>query len=250
MCFWAELEPTTLSAPVETISSLVAMATTHWWEGHGNDILSGGVGNNDSMDGGAGTEDLLDFSDGAAINFTLVQSAADTSIANGTGGLGNNDIYRNMEGVIGTNLADTITGSGGNDIIRGGGGNDTLNGAGGTDLIDFSDGTAGIIFTLVNNGANTSSSRRGRARHRHLLRLRGRHRHRFRRHADGFGSADVLRGGGGNDVISGSDGNDVLAGGEGADSLNGGTGNDTFLFDTAPNAVDTIQDFSAERRST
>ena len=57
------------------------------------------------MDGGAGTEDLLDFSDGTvAVNFTLVQSAASTSITNGTGGLGNNDTYQNIEGVIGTSL--------------------------------------------------------------------------------------------------------------------------------------------------
>ena len=92
------------------------------------------------MNGGNGTEDMLDFSDGTVgMTFTLVQSAATTSITNGTAGLGNNDTYVNMEGVIGTNLNDTITGSAGNDMIRGGGGNDTLNGAGGTDLRDFSD---------------------------------------------------------------------------------------------------------------
>ena len=56
---------------------------------------------------------------------------------------------------------------------------------------------------------------------------------------------DGLIGGGGNDTISGGAGNDVLVGGGGADTLSGGSGNDTFIFDTAPNAVVTILDFSA-----
>jgi hypothetical protein len=77
---------------------------------------------NDDMDGDVGSEDLLDFSDGTAAlagatAFTLVQSGGFTSIANGSGGLGNNDRYVNIEGVIGTSLNDTITGSNGNDII-------------------------------------------------------------------------------------------------------------------------------------
>jgi Ca2+-binding RTX toxin-like protein len=91
--------------------------------GAGNDVLRGGAGNGDVMDGGDGKEDLLDFSDGTAlVNLTLVQSTSNTTLANGTAGLGNNDMYRNVEGVIGTGLDDIITGSGGNDVIRGGGG--------------------------------------------------------------------------------------------------------------------------------
>ena len=56
---------------------------------------------------------------------------------------------------------------------------------------------------------------------------------------------DGLIGGAGNDTISGGVGNDVLVGGGGADALSGGSGNDTFIFNTAPNAVVTILDFSA-----
>ena len=56
---------------------------------------------------------------------------------------------------------------------------------------------------------------------------------------------DGLIGGGGNDTISGGAGNDVLVGGGGADTLSGGSGNDTFIFDTAPNAVDSVTDFNA-----
>jgi Ca2+-binding RTX toxin-like protein len=214
--------------------------------GAGNDVLRGGLGNNDSMDGGAGTEDLLDFSDGTvALNLTLVQSAAFTVLANGTAGLGNNDSYANMEGVIGTSLADTINGSASNDIIRGGGGNDTIDGLGGNDLIDFSDATGGINFVLVQSSTATAFSAPGLGTDSYKN-IEGVIGTAFADTLTGTAAADELRGGGGNDTLSGLGGNDRLAGGAGADTLTGGAGADTFVFDTPPNAVDTITDFEAD----
>ena len=217
--------------------------------GPGNDVLRGGLGNNDSMDGGAGTEDLLDFSDGTVgITFTLAQGgtlASPNSIANGTGGLGNNDTYLNMEGVIGTNLNDTITGSSSNDIIRGGAGNDAMDAAGGAaDLLDFSDGTAGLTFTLTQGSSLTTVSAPGLGTdtYKNFEGVIGTG---FADTITGSSLADELRGGGGNDVINGLAGNDRIIGGLGADTLTGGTGSDTFVFDTAPNAVDSITDFNA-----
>ena len=61
----------------------------------------------------------------------------------------------------------------------------------------------------------------------------------------GSTAADVLRGGGGNDIIVGGAGDDRIVGGTGADTLTGGADNDTFVFDSAPNAVDSITDFDA-----
>jgi VCBS repeat-containing protein len=216
--------------------------------GAGNDVLRGGLGSNDSMNGGAGGEDLLDFSDGTvAVNFTLVQSAASTSIANGTGGLGNNDTYQNIEGVIGTGQADTLTGSASNDILRGGAGNDTLDGAGGAaDLLDFSDGTAGLSFTLTQGGSATSfdasAAGLGSDTYKNFEGVIGTA---FADTITGSASADQLRGGGGNDAIDGLGGDDRIVGGTGADTLTGGADNDTFVFDSAPNAVDFISDFDA-----
>ncbi len=216
--------------------------------GAGNDIVGGGTGNNDSMNGGAGAEDLLDFSDGTVgVTFTLVQSAANTSITNGTGGLGNNDVYSNMEGVVGTDLNDTITGSSSNDILRGGGGSDTLIGGAGTgDLIDFSDGNAGITFTLVNNAGptafNTGLAGLGTDTYSQMEGVIGTN---FSDTLTGSGSADQLRGGAGNDVINGLAGDDRIVGGGGADTLTGGADNDSFVFNSAPNAVDSIMDFDA-----
>ena len=130
----------------------------------GNDILRGGIGNNDRMDGGTGT-DLLDFSDGSvAINFTLQQGTAAGggyySIANGTGGLGDGDGYRNMEGVVGTNLNDNITGSSLNDVLMGGAGNDSLHGGDGNDILI---GGAGADTLEGGSGSDTFTFLKGDA---------------------------------------------------------------------------------------
>jgi Ca2+-binding RTX toxin-like protein len=114
----------------------------------GNDTLRGGAGN-DTIDGGAGTGDLLDFSDATgALNFTLVQSAVNTNVGAGaTPGLGQ-DIYKNMEGVIGSSFNDSLTGSAGNDILVGGSGADTMTGAGGSDIYRFLNSDASAVDTL------------------------------------------------------------------------------------------------------
>ena len=54
---------------------------------------------------------------------------------------------------------------------------------------------------------------------------------------------DTLRGNAGQDQIDGGKGNDKIFGGEDADSLKGSKGKDAFVFDTALDAVDIIQDF-------
>jgi Ca2+-binding RTX toxin-like protein len=213
--------------------------------GAGNDILRGGIGNNDSMDGGAGTEDLLDFSDGSVgITFTLDQTAGVHAIANGTGGLGNNDTYQNIEGVIGTAFVDHINGSNQNDIIRGGGGDDVLNGGGGTgDLIDFSDGTSGITLTFTQGAgvANVVAAGLGTDSYQQFEGIIGTN---FDDTITGSNLGDIIRGGGGNDTLNGGGGNDTITGGAGADTLTGGTGNDTFVMTPPLNAVDTITDYS------
>jgi VCBS repeat-containing protein len=214
--------------------------------GDGNDVLRGGLGNNDSMDGGNGTEDMLDFSDGTvAVTFTLDQTAGSHSITNGTGGLGNNDTYQNIEGVIGTSSADTITGSNtANDILRGGGGNDVLDGAGGTgDLLDLSDATAGFTINFSQGvSQSVTASGIGTDTYSNFEGVIG---SAFNDTINGSSGNDILRGGGGNDVIDGGAGNDTITGGTGADTMTGGIGNDVFVFNSPTNAVDTITDFEA-----
>ena len=216
--------------------------------GAGNDVLQGGQ-NNDDIDGGAGAEDLIDFSDataGTGITFTLTQSTVNTNF-NAPGGTNlGTDAYRNIEGVVGTGSGDSLTGSSSNDILRGGAGNDTLNGAGGNDLIDFSDATGAITFTL-NATPTFAAPGLGTDTYSNFEGVIGTN---FTDNITGTIGADQLRGAGGNDTLSGLAGDDRIVGGTGADIMTGGADNDTFVFDTAPNSVDTITDFDASNNVT
>jgi Ca2+-binding RTX toxin-like protein len=121
--------------------------------GSGSDILRGGQGN-DTLDGqgASGDMDLIDFSDGAAgFTFTLTQSSTNTSFNTGSANLGT-DTYRNIEGVIGTNFADTLNGSALSDALKGGGGNDTINGNAGDDFI-----YGGVGNDLLNGGGGNDT---------------------------------------------------------------------------------------------
>ncbi|MCW0002366.1 VCBS domain-containing protein [Pararhizobium sp. YC-54] len=105
--------------------------------GDGNDALSGGAGN-DVIDGGAGV-DLLDLSEASSgVTFTLVQSATDTSVNLSAVGLGT-DIYRNIEGIIGSDHDDILGGSAFADQIYGGAGSDRMTGGGGGDTFVIAD---------------------------------------------------------------------------------------------------------------
>ena len=224
----------------------------------GNDILSGGGGNDtfkggagdDLIDGGAGS-DRLDYSDATAgINFTVNQGTNfgtfwSTGVLPGLG----TDSYMNIEGVFGTNFADTLTGSGLNDILRGGGGNDsifggngfdvirggegndTIDGGGGGDNISFSDSTTagvGINFTLVRGSLDTvvdlTSIGLGTDTYRNIEGVIGTN---FADTLTGSSVNDSLDGGGvtdtGDDTLFGGLGDDTLGQTKGNDSISGGS---------------------------
>ncbi len=108
--------------------------------GVGDDTLTGGAGN-DTIDGGSGNSDVIDFSaegGGAGITVNLgTGSATDT--------YGNTDTLSNIEDVIGTGLADVITGSSVNNNLNGGGGNDTFYASGGNDTLKGQTGTSDTV---------------------------------------------------------------------------------------------------------
>jgi len=211
----------------------------------GNDTLCGGA-ENDTMNGGAGTEDMIDFSDGTAgIVFTLVQSAAVTTVVVG-GGLAT-DKYSNIEGVIGTGFNDSLSGSAADDFIRGGAGNDTIDGKGGADLVDFSDATGALDFTLVQSGTATifAAAGLGTDSYKNVEGVVG---SKFDDTLTGSANSDILRGGAGEDLISGDLGADKLRGGQGADVLTGGSGSDRFEYvrgDLIGVGTDSVTDFLA-----
>jgi Ca2+-binding RTX toxin-like protein len=170
------------------------------WGGRGNDTLYGEAGN-DILSGGSGA-DLLDGGEGwDRVDYRDATSGITLFLADSTqnAGAAAGDTLISIEGVIGSDHADVITGDGDRwDVIWGQGGADTLYGQGGNDK-------------LWGEAGNDT--------------LRG---------GDGD---DQLWGGDGDDLVRGDDGNDVMRGGTGDDTLWGDGGNDTLNGDSGNDTV-------------
>ncbi|WFU66861.1 MULTISPECIES: calcium-binding protein [Bradyrhizobium] len=165
----------------------------------GNNALRGGAGA-DSLDGGAG----FDFADyrGSATGLTasLANPASNTGDAAG-------DTYTSIEGLIGSDFNDRLTGDGGVNLLRGGLGADVLDGGGGFDYADYANATTGVTVNLANSAANTGEAA-----------------------GDTFIAISAIRGGDFNDTLIGDANNNNLRGGLGADVLNGGLGFDVAEY--------------------
>jgi VCBS repeat-containing protein len=186
--------------------------------GGGEDVLYGATGN-DTLYGGLGNDLLM----GETGNDLISGEDGDDIILGGAdadslyGGDGNDQ-------VLGEGGADSIWGGSGDDLLEGGESNDRLSGDAGADTL-----LGGTGVDLLIGGDDDDV-------------------------LDGGAGADSLLGGAGNDLllggaevdrISGGDGADTLWGGAGNDQLNGGAGADSFLFGSAAEAGDAIQDFDA-----
>lgn len=228
--------------------------------GSGNDTIYGNAGDNtltgnagnDTIDGGLGVDTVVYSGSRSAYTVTwngrvgtvtgpdgtdtltnveFLRFADQTIAAAPTGGLiVSGDITNNV--IIGTDLADTLNGGGGDDNLTGGGGNDTLNGglgndtisggAGddlivgglgndnlsggdGYDVLDYSATTGGIT---VNLSTGTASGAAG---------------------TDTLSGFEELRGGTGNDTLTGDNQNNRIVGTAGIDTLNGLGGDDTLV---------------------
>jgi len=124
--------------------------------GSGDDTLDGGAGN-DTLNGGVGID---------TASYSSATSAVTVSLAGGTasGGAGF-DLLSEVENVIGSNFADTLTGNAiankltgglGNDTFIGTSGNDTLEGGDGGDTANYSS-LGGLVtlgaFGILNKGS-------------------------------------------------------------------------------------------------
>ena len=194
--------------------------------GKGNDVLVGGPGA-DTLDGGEGHDRLWYHGSDAAV-------AVDLSAGTGSGGHAEGDTFENVEEIVGSRHADTLTGGAGNDwlvgregddVLRGGAGNDGLVGGPGADTLDGGAGRDRLWYggsgagVAVDLSAGTASG--GHAEGDTFESVEG---------IGGSDHADTLTGGNGDDWLGGRGGDDRLTGGAGADAMDGGAGTDTLSY--------------------
>ncbi len=192
----------------------------------GNDIIDGGGGIDTiyygTWDNNGRSLTLLPGINGSDPNGVTVNLAANTA----SDGEGGTDTLTNIENVIGSKGADTITGNGADNRIEGGAGGDIMDGgAGSNDTASYEDSQSGVTVTV--NGAASGGDAQGDTL-ANFENLRG-----------SFNS-DVLTGDVGANRLEGQDGNDNLAGLDGNDVLDGGFGSDTANYFLALNAVTAI----------
>ena len=189
------------------------------------DIITGDNENNFLE--GLGGADQLDGGDG--VDFATYYNASGGIIANLNTGVGSQndasgDIYTNIEGVIGSEFNDTITGDNNNNELLGQGGNDTINGLDGSDIItggagsDVMDGgdgfdylayyysTSGVTVNLDSGSASGGSAQ-----------------------GDTFSNFESILGSNFADTLTGDANDNTLSGLGGIDVLNGGAGDDIFV---------------------
>ncbi|HYC47443.1 MAG TPA: type I secretion C-terminal target domain-containing protein [Burkholderiales bacterium] len=249
----------------------------------GNDRLQGMDGD-DTLDGGAGGDILsgdggIDAASYASSAVGVVASLADR--AQNTGDAAG-DVYGSIEGLVGSENADTLIGDnaanalkgmggndylqarGGADAVEGGEGDDRLEGGAGADVLNGGNGfdSAGYYYAAAGVTADlqTPGSNLGEAQgdtYNSIEGLVGTLNHGDTLSGDGavnaiagLGGNDTINGRGGDDFIGGMDGDDVIEGGAGADTMTGGNGLDLFRFNAAGGAsdstaiaMDTLTDF-------
>ena len=238
----------------------------------GDDIFHGGAGG-DRITGGLGmdTSDYHDSPEGVVIKLSK-------GAAQGSGGDATGDTLGGIENLIGSDLADKLTGDAGANVLTGRGGADVLTGGAGDDHLD---GGAGADTLNGGTGADAMAGGDGDDRYTvddagdtvaevpgegvdkvtasisytlganvEALKLSG------SAAIDGTGNDldntlsgnngdNLLAGGAGADKLNGQDGADTLIGGAGKDTLIGGAGADTFVFGPALAAdADKINDFA------
>jgi Ca2+-binding RTX toxin-like protein len=192
--------------------------------GDGDDHFFSGIAV-DTIDGGAGT-DTIDYS-----SFT---SGVVVNLAAGSGAGG--DHLSNVENIIGSAYADTLTGDAGNNTIKGGSGSDLVDGGDGVDTVIFSSSSLNYTFVHTTDGwvVTDRSGADGVDTLKNIEFVQ------FTDRALGLNDANVivrgtdagesLSGTLGPDLIQGLGGNDILYPFSGIDIFDGGAGEDTVSF--------------------
>lgn len=206
--------------------------------GAGNDTLAGGLGN-DSIVGGLGNDRFFEGNDGTNGSDVFVGSdgidVIDYSgrsggtvvnldgVANdGEGGTEGDDVGIDIENIIGSAAADTLTGSARNNVIIGGPGNDSIHGGAGWDTLSYAPVTDGVAAELpVGTDPTDFLAGSGVINDGELDVI--------------FGDVENLTGGSGADSLTGNSGPNELVGGGGNDTLIGLAGDDVLEGGAAGN---------------
>ncbi len=217
--------------------------------GNSRDNILEGVAGADILDGRGGFDFARYKSSPTGVVASLENPAINTGHAAG-------DTYLSIEGLLGSDFADTLVGNSLNNTLVGGRGADALEGRDGFDFAryDVSDGgRSGVRASLAAAGFNT-----GDAAGDTYTSIEGLIGTRLHDRLTGDDGANALYGQAGNDRLIGNLGNDTIIGGSGNDRLDGGYGNDrltgeagrdSFVFSTTLNAaenVDRIRGFSVK----
>jgi len=228
--------------------------------GSGNDTILGGAGA-DTLTGGVGTADRLDY--------TGSNAGVTVNLSGGTGlnGHAAGDELSGFEEVLGSALADSITGDSGNnqltgadggdtltggdgndllygglgDDVLGGGlgndllfadaGNDSIDGGGGFDWLSFGSSTTGLIIDLSTGTFGGDAAGDTIVNVEQIIGTG------FDDTIIGGAEDNNLGGGAGNDFVDGGDGNDTLSAGLGDDTLDGGNGFDIADYSASSGGV-------------
>lgn len=208
----------------------------------GNDVLIGRAGR-DLLDGGSGNDRASYENASSGVTADLGDPGANKGDARG-------DTYVSIEGLIGSEFGDRLTGGFGDSVLFGRGGNDRLvaaagittlvGGAGADELVGlgvrtiaaYLDSSGGVRADLASPGKNRGDARGDT--YRNISDLEGSE---LRDRLYGNNRDNALVGLGGDDVLFGREGNDVLIGSAGADEMDGGGGRDVASYARADAGV-------------
>ena len=185
-----------------------------WTGTDGNDILAGnwdndwllGLAGDDILDGRLGADRLHGGSGFDVAVYKHAKAAVTVNLATGTasGGEANDDTFDSVEGLVGSDFADTLIGNALANTFRGGAGADRIDGGLGHDRASYAYSNAGVEIDLLRAAPQLGGDAEG----------------------DVLISIERVTGSAYDDHISGDEKDNEFSGGAGADYLDGRAGND------------------------